>query len=108
MNVRTKQKFKTILILLTIFMPTTLFSMILLNQGNQVDYGNTTIDGDVDNFDIDKEDDYNPNTADITYENDKYDLSLWWNKTYRFRIGFVLEETEGIEKKLKVLIDTNQ
>jgi len=37
MNVRTKQKFKTILILLTIFMPTTLFSMILLNQGNQVD-----------------------------------------------------------------------
>jgi len=98
MNVRTKQKFKTILILLTIFMPTTLFSMILLNQGNLFDNSSTTIDDDVGNFDIAKEDDYYPNTADITYENDKYDLSLWWNKTYRFRIGFVLEETEGIDR----------
>jgi len=98
MNVRTKQKFKMTLILLTIFMPTALFSMILLNQGNLFDNSSTTIDDDVGNFDIAKEDDYYPNTADITYENDKYDLSLWWNKTYRFRIGFVLEETEGIDR----------
>ncbi|NVM18896.1 MAG: hypothetical protein HWN80_14365 [Candidatus Lokiarchaeota archaeon] len=98
MNVRTKQKFKMTLILLTILVPTTMFSMILLNQGNIVDYGNTTMDGDIDNFEIDKEDDYYPNLADITHFGGKYDLSLWWNKTYRFRIGFVLEETEGIDR----------
>jgi len=98
MNVRAKQKFKMTLILLTILIPTTLFSMILLNQGNQVDYGNASIDEDVDNFDIDKEDDYFPETSDTTHINGKYDLSLWWNKTYRFRIGFILEETEDIDR----------
>ena len=98
MNVRAKQKFKMTLILLTVLIPTTLFSMILLNHGNQVDYGNASMDGDTDNFDIDKEDDYFPETSDTTHINGKYDLSLWWNKTYRFRIGFVLEETEGIDR----------
>ena len=94
MNVRTKQKFKMTLILLTILIPTTFFSMMLLNQGNQVDYNNTIIDEDVNHHEFDGEDNYFPETSDITHINDKYDLSLWWNKTYRFRIGFVLEETE--------------
>jgi len=98
MNVRTKQKLKMTLILLTIFVPTTFFSMILLKQRNIFDNGSTAISENVDNFGVDKIDDHYPNTADITQINDKYDLSLWWNKTYRFRIGFVLEETEGIDR----------
>ncbi len=98
MNVRTKQKLEMALILLTILVPTTLFSMILLKQRNIFDNGNTAISENVDNFGVDKIDDHYPNTADITQVNDKYDLSLWWNKTYRFRIGFVLEETEGIDR----------
>jgi hypothetical protein len=98
MNVRKKQKFKMTLILLTILIPTTLFSMILVNQGKQVDYSDTTTDGDVNHFALDEENNYFPETSDITYINDKYDISLWWNKTFRFRIGFVLEETEGIDR----------
>ena len=98
MNVRKKQTIKMTLILLTILIPTTLFSMILLNQGNQVGYNNTTIDEDVNRLELEEEDNYFPEISDITHINDKYDLSLWWNKTYRFRIGFVLEETEDIDR----------
>ena len=98
MNVRTKRKFTTTLILLTILVPTTLFSMILLKQGNLVDNGITAIENEVDNLDFDKDDENSPNTADITLINEKYDLSLWWNTNYRFRIGFNVEETEGINR----------
>ena len=98
MNVRKKQKIKMTLILLTILIPTTLFSMAFLNQGNRVDYGNTITDGDINHLEVDGEDNYFPETSDITHINDKYDLSIWWNKTFGFRIGFTLEETEGIDR----------
>ncbi len=98
MNVRKKQKIKMTLILLTILLPAAAISMNLLKQGNLVNKGTTAIDEDIGNIEIDKIDSFFPNTADITHVNEKYDLSLWWNKTYRFRIGFVIEETEGIDR----------
>lgn len=98
MNVRPKQKFKMTLILLTILIPTTLISMIFINQGNPVEYRDASIEGDFNHLGYDEEDNYFPGTSDITHEDEKYDLSIWWNKTYRFRIGFVLEETEGIDR----------
>ena len=98
MNVKTKRKLETTLILLTILVPTALFSVILLKQENLVSSDGTLFDEDANNFYIDKENDFLPNTADTTHIDSKYDLSLWWNKTYRFRIGLVLEETEGIDR----------
>ncbi len=88
MNVRKKRTIRMTLILLTILLPTTIFSMILLKQGNLVDNGSTAID----------EDDYLPNNADITYVNDKYDLSEWWDTRFRFRVGLEVEELEGLDR----------
>jgi hypothetical protein len=98
MNVRTKQKFKMTLVLLTILIPTATFSMILFNQGNYGDKNNMISDREANLFGREGGDNYYPETSEITHMNDKYDLSIWWNKTYRFRIGFVLEETEGIDR----------
>ena len=60
MNNRTKQKFKMTLILLTILVPTTLFSMTLLNQGNNNDHTRVTPDGDGNLFENYEEDNYFP------------------------------------------------
>ena len=77
MNVRKKQKIKMTLILLTILLPITLFSMIFLNQGNRVGYSKTATDGDINHVEVDGDDNYFPEISDITHINDKYDLSLW-------------------------------
>jgi len=98
MNAKTKRKLIIALILLTIIVPTNAFSMDLLKQLDRADNGNIAIDDGVNHVDVDNIDEYFPNAADITYINDKYGLSIWWNKTYRFRIGFIIEETEGIDR----------
>ena len=55
MNVKTKRKLETTLILLTILVPTALFSVILLKQENLVSSDGTLFDEDANNFYIDKE-----------------------------------------------------
>jgi len=39
-----------------------------------------------------------PLQSNITYINNKYNLSDWWNKTYRYRICIELEEIDSIDR----------
>ena len=98
MNIKSKQKFKSALILLMLLVPTSLYTIFILNQGNFIDSGITTNDGDIINNEMVDQNNFSPQSSDIFYQNEKYDLSVWWNKTYRFRIGFILEETEDIDR----------
>jgi len=98
MNIKPKQKFKSALILLMILIPTSLYTMVILNQGNFVDKDITTNDGDIINNEMVDQHNFSPKSSDTFHQNEKYDLSVWWNKTYRFRIGFILEETEYINR----------
>ena len=104
MNVRLKRNSKLTLFTLLILIFTPLFTMVLFNLVNLGGDMDTTFAGDSLGPTVDEQDNYFPETSGITYENEKYDLSLWWNKTYRFRIGFVLEETEGIDRHQPVEI----
>ncbi|MEJ2293490.1 MAG: hypothetical protein P8Y23_01830, partial [Candidatus Lokiarchaeota archaeon] len=98
MNTILRQKLTTITILLIIFIVPISFSIFNLNPGvstssnNQITDTKTTVDEPKD-FE-----DFNPKTSDTFYTGSKYDLSIWWNKTYRYRIGFVLAESEGIDR----------
>ncbi|MFX0047087.1 MAG: LamG-like jellyroll fold domain-containing protein [Candidatus Hermodarchaeota archaeon] len=98
MNIKIKRKLKITLILLTILVPFTSFSMILLSQANLVDNGNRTNDQDADTLEFDKKNDYYPDNADITYLNSKYNLPEWWDTRFRFRIGLEVEELDGIDR----------
>ena len=72
--------------------------MALFNRVNLDSNMDTTFTGESLEPIFDDPDNYFPETSSVTLENEKYDLSMWWNKTYRYRIGFVLEETEGIDR----------
>jgi hypothetical protein len=98
MNIRSKQKFKSALILLMLLVPASLYTIVILNQGNFIDKEITTNDGDIINNEVVDQNNFSPKSSDTFYQNEKYDLSVWWNKTYRFRIGFILEETEDIDR----------
>ena len=104
MNVRLKRNSKLTLFTLLILIFTPLFTMVLFNQVNLGSNTDTSFTGDSLGPTIDDQDNYFPEASGVTHENEKYDLSLWWNKTYRFRIGFVLEETEGIDRHQPVEI----
>ena len=104
MNIKSKRNSKLTLFTLLILIFTPLFTMVLFNQLNLGSNMDTSFTGDSLGPTVDEQDNYFPETSGITYENEKYDLSLWWNKTYRFRIGFVLEETEGIDRHQPVEI----
>jgi len=41
---------------------------------------------------------FSPKTSDVIHQNDKYDLALWWNKTFRFRVGFILGEEDNVDR----------
>ncbi|GAI95095.1 unnamed protein product, partial [marine sediment metagenome] len=96
--IRSKQKFKSALILLMLLVPASLYTIVILNQGNFIDKEITTNDGDIINNEVVDQNNFSPKSSDTFYQNEKYDLSVWWNKTYRFRIGFILEETEDIDR----------
>ncbi len=98
MNIKSKQKFKSALILLMLLIPTSLFTLVILNQGIFIDKGITTNNGDIINNEMGDQNNFSPKSSDTFHQNEKYDLSVWWNKTYRFRIGFILEETKGIDR----------
>ena len=98
MNIRSKQKFKSALILLMLLVPASLYTIVILNQGNFIDKEITTNDGDIINNEMVDQNNFSPKSSDTFHQNEKYDLSVWWNKTYRFRIGFILEETEDIDR----------
>ncbi len=98
MNIRSKKKIKSALILLMILVPTSLYIMVILNQGKFVDRVITNDDGDIINNEIVDQNNFSPKASDTFHQNEKYDLSVWWNKTYRFRIGLILEETKGIDR----------
>ena len=98
MNVKSKRKSKLTLFTLLILIFTPLFTMVLFNQVNFGGNVDTSIAGDSLEPTSGDHGNYFPESSDVTYENEKYDLSLWWNKTYQFRIGFILEETEGIDR----------
>ena len=98
MNTKLRQKLTTLAILLILFIIPTSFSIFNLNPG----VSPTTIESPIDFEDkVDDPQDFEelePKPSDVFHIGDKYDLSIWWNKTYRYRIGFVLEETEGIDR----------
>ncbi len=98
MNIKSKKKKKSALILLMILVPTSLYTMVILNQGKFVDRVITNDDGDIINNEIVDQNNFSPKASDTFHQNEKYDLSVWWNKTYRFRIGLILEETKGIDR----------
>jgi len=98
MNIRIKRNLMLTLFTLMILIPTSLFTMALFNQVNFGGNMDTSLTGESLEQTFGDQDNYFPEASGVTYENEKYDLSLWWNKTYRFRIGFVLEETEGVDR----------
>ena len=104
MNIRSKRNLILRLFTLSILISASFLTMTLFNQGNLNSNLDITITGDNLGPTIDDQDNYFPESSSVTLENEKYDLTLWWNKTYRFRIGFVLEETEGIDRQQPVEI----
>ncbi len=65
------------------------------NDGNivkEVIDDDSLIDEKIDSFD------FSPKLSDITYHDYKLNVSSWWNKTYRYRIGLELEETDSIDR----------
>lgn len=98
MNIKSKQKFNSALILLMLLIPTSLYIMVILNQGSFIDKDITINDRDIINHEMVDQDNFSPKSSEIFHQNEKYNLSVWWNKTYRFRIGFIIEETNGINR----------
>lgn len=98
MNIKSKQKFNSALILLMLLIPTSLYIMVILNQGSFIDKDITINDRDIINHEMADQDNFSPKSSEIFHQNEKYNLSVWWNKTYRFRIGFIIEETNGINR----------
>lgn len=98
MNIKSKQKFNSALILLMLLIPTSLYIMVILNQGSFIDKDITINDRDIINHEMVDQDNFSPKSSENFHQNEKYNLSVWWNKTYRFRIGFIIEETNGINR----------
>ena len=98
MNTNLRQKITTITILLIIFIVPISFSIFNLNPGVSTCSNNSITDTKAIVDNPKDFEDFAPKSSDTFYTGSKYDLSIWWNKTYRYRIGFVLEETEGIDR----------
>ena len=85
-------------IVLTIFILPLTFSMFNLTQNSSINDNYSTITNENDNNSPMGHEYVPPISSDVFYPGIKYDLSIWWNKSYRYRIGFVLEETDGIDR----------
>ncbi len=98
MNKKLKQKLTTLTILLITFIVPISFSLFNFNLGGPMARVDSTTDSDDMVENPMNFEGLELKTSDVYHVGDKYDLSIWWNKTYRYRIGFVLEETEGIDR----------
>ncbi|MFX1291953.1 MAG: LamG-like jellyroll fold domain-containing protein [Promethearchaeota archaeon] len=98
--IKAKKKFKQRITasLLLIFIISSIITVLPLNSTNSSDVSNLPAEKEIFN-----EDSFNNNfnslkSSDIFYPAFKYDLSEWWNKTYRFRIGFKIENLDDFDK----------
>jgi len=98
MNTKLRQKITTLAILLIVFAIPISFSIFNLNSGVSTISNDSLTDREPVGDDKNEFGNFEPKASDVYHIGDKYDLSIWWNKTYRYRIGFVLEETEGIDR----------
>ena len=98
--IKTKNKFKQRIaaifsLILVISSIITILPLIFINSGDVSDIPA--------NEEIFKDNDFNDGvnslkSSDVFYPDFKYDLSEWWNKTYRFRIGFEIENLDDYDK----------
>ncbi|TFG01346.1 MAG: LamG domain-containing protein, partial [Promethearchaeota archaeon] len=98
MNTKLRQKITTLAILLIVFAIPISFSIFNLNSGVSTISNGSLTDRELVGDETNEFGNFEPKSSDVYHIGDKYDLSIWWNKTYRYRIGFVLEETEGIDR----------
>jgi hypothetical protein len=98
MNTKLRQKITTLAFLLIVFAIPISFSIFNLNSGVSTISNDSLTDRELVGDETNEFGNFEPKASDVYHIGDKYDLSIWWNKTYRYRIGFVLEETEGIDR----------
>ena len=78
-----------------------------VNQFNSGSASNFPSDDDIFNDEDFKENSNSPRISDVFYPGSKYDLSEWWNKTYRFRIGFEVENLDNFDRYQPVDVSFN-
>ena len=98
MNIKLKRKSIYSLVLLLILLTPAFIATFLTNK---TDVKESTDSVQYDN--VSRGDDFSgdlffPKSSDVIHQNDKYDLALWWNKTFRFRVGFILEEKDNVDR----------
>ncbi|MFX1267348.1 MAG: LamG domain-containing protein [Promethearchaeota archaeon] len=98
MNTITKRKSIYCLVILLILLTPAFIATFLTDTTNVKESIDSTIDDNVSRGDDVSRDYFSPKSSDVIHQNDKYDLALWWNKTFRFRVGFILEEEDNVDR----------
>ena len=98
MNTKRKQKSIYSLVFLLILLTPAFIATFLTNTTDVRESIDSTTGDTVSRGDDVIGDFFSPKTSDVIHQNDKYDLALWWNKTFRFRIGFILEEEDNVDR----------
>ncbi|MFX1493017.1 MAG: LamG domain-containing protein [Promethearchaeota archaeon] len=98
MNTKRKRKSIYSLGILLILLTPVFIGTFLSNTTNVKESMDSNTDDNVSRGDDFIGDFFSPKTSDVIHQNDKYNLDLWWNKTFRFRIGFILEEEDNVDR----------
>jgi len=98
MKNKLKNKIIYLFFLLTIILTPVFITNFLVDTNKIQETTDSPINEEIDNDDEFTGDLLYPKSSDVIHMNEKIDLSLWWNKTFRYRVGFILEETENIDR----------
>ncbi|MFX0180965.1 MAG: LamG-like jellyroll fold domain-containing protein, partial [Candidatus Hodarchaeota archaeon] len=98
MNTKRKRKSIYSLGILLIILTPAFIAAFLTNTTNVKESMDSNRDDNVSRGDYFEGDFFSPKTSDVIHQNNKYDLALWWNKTFRFRVGFILEEEDNVDR----------
>ncbi|MFX1413702.1 MAG: LamG-like jellyroll fold domain-containing protein [Promethearchaeota archaeon] len=98
MNIKLKRKFVYPLFFLLILLTPAFIANFLINSYSKEKEEKSFIN-EISGEKEELEDHFfYPKSSDVIYMSEKIDLLLWWNKTFRYRVGFILEETENINR----------
>lgn len=91
----------SVLLLMVLLAPTFISNFLRSSDGDQK-ATNSLKNEKIDENEVFDSNFYYPKSSDVIHVGEKIDLSVWWNKTFRYRVGFILEEKKNIDRRQPV------